>query len=1384
MPLSGTVAANKGLGYTPILLCSIRFHGTSTPLLLSTHPFDGVNGPAFPGRGTAPAGNYIGRIAEQDIETIQHRSQLGIDRVPKVTLHLFDGDFYLFNNYAKAYGFRGATMKIWLVLWESGTSNFTSDAPLLFTGTCDMEVPVQGMTTLLVSANTGHNTATVKLPMFPIQNRCPLLFPPDAAARQAAKDDPTSPYYACGYSADISGGVGNTAAPNIFKNGVRMTDGNGVFVACDFIRSDKTRSDQTRGCMARLGNYGLTNVAPDGDLMHDTSNRRTGRFAGIQWSPGTYYAWEKNYTSNSRIATFSFANSAVWGDYIPLLYGRQFVNCKVANVVESGNDTKCEAIICVGDLDPSGGPWPHRNPDLVLVNGIQLGEDPTGDKNLFWAFATDGIGNFGTGGRNGVALKGHTGYMNSTHNALGDPYGSIARILCVFYKDIFTGFGTPTIQVRAVGPKVRKFDAAGALDGFSDDTNPAWILADILLKANWDKSEINWQSFIDSANFCATDITYTDASGNAAATHARYRCSFALETRRTAAEVIAGVLRGFNAYLYYDPSTGLLSLGMLQTLADQQASPVTGSNYNTGIASIHADGTAGTGYAAYWFNDGNISLIGPEDDQYLDIEWIESATINTPNQIHIQFQDEDNQYVVDSLSEIDPESVRRAGGALQPGGSVVPDTPPILGICNFDQAVRVANTILAERQFGNENNDGRGTRTCVIGTTVQAAHLRVGHLVVMSLEHIGLDKQLFRVTGIKPMTDCEGIKITLQWENEIWRTDAYGQTPQAFYSQPGNGRLNRIPLIWQPYGTQPKVPAADVFPKISTTEWTYRIAEIDDTDASGAPLIRLRVSGNLPINQISADCQPPRVPTSVTVSTSGGTIRGGQSLLISICAKDASGKYSGPSGFMRAPVPTTTNNNSITINNLAWMDGTDSWDVFVGTDGFNMTSQLTGTGTPASITITALPNALKYGMPDPAAAAAWVNVRNVKHAGVIGSEIIAVSGNTVTIGAPASGTLSGSLASHKLMLLGRPNNSGNDLDFVMYNIVSYVNNGSNPVFTLDRSVGSDMQVGDVVIVSAQATIHAVNKIGDYRLVSAYAPNGVESSDVGQVIRIIEGKGRYQQRIVLDIEESGGVGTGYDTYIVSDWEVEPDETSMFILEEPKADTFEVGRFTTTSLVDVALAEVEVSNFGQEALIITPMLADSTQTRFSSLDRSPWRMLWLTGVQGTRVVDYNTGAGMRTTDRIIKFDTSGVTQPAATTLAADIDDVTQDVVLTSGTNAVNGTIILTGSERMFVLSGGGTANLSVIRGWGGTTAATHTSGTTVTLPGALNWTLVSFALVPNQEFIFSKISTDINYVKLIPYSGPGVTDELPDGESAHILADSSADYGTYVIKVPAV
>lgn len=122
---------------------------------------------------------------------------------------------------------------------------------------------------------------------------------------------------------------------------------------------------------------------------------------------------------------------------------------------------------------------------------------------------------------------------------------------------------------------------------------------------------------------------------------------------------------------------------------------------------------------------------------------------------------------------------------------------------------------------------------------------------------------------------------------------------------------------------------------------------------------------------------------------------------------------------------------------------------------------------------------------------------------------------------------------------------------------------------------------------------------------------------------------------------------------------------------------------------------------------------------------------------------TGTG--TAGQIVTLDNVVYTYRASfsanTTLSAAITDTTSTAItVTSGANIVTGGIITVDSESLYVSAGGGTANLTVIRGYASTTAATHSNGANVTIGCEVaNGANLTVAATNLRDAIIANVST---------------------------------------------
>lgn len=616
---------------------------------------------------------YKCRISNANIDQIQAVSPQGYDIVPSFGLELQDSDASLYTNDITPHGWRGAELRVVFIMWDVPSGTFSDDSfqwkfILGKPGVADSN----GTLKLTVDSTSKMNMGRIKVPSVPISRRSPWVFPGSTvtdptgvAARIAGLSDRTSIYFQCGYSPDQLGGVGN------------YETGTTPFLTCDYTR---------QSCIAR----GMFSV--------DSSSRPTGRFGGITWIPPVQFSG-KQYTSGNKIYGFNQPITAIFNECWNFLYGTQWVDATVVNTAAEPNSLRGEAVVCVAANGPA-------NVVKLVVNGVEIPYN--GSDVLFtWRYVNQG-------GRNGHVNG------DAIYDGQGDPYGSLCCIEFVVPTQLASG-GAPQVQALAQGPPVATFldngDGTFAVS-YEQSTNPIWHLIDLLTWGNWSYNitdvtlaDIDLASFCVAAAVCDTSISYLNLTG-ASATHERFRSSFALKgsQRQALSQVVTALRNSANIMLGPNSATGLLSCFIRQTLADQQPAAIAGSNYNTAVSSKTADGTTADGYLAYLFSDNGSIIKG-------SFKTVPRPIADTPNRVSFAFQDEDNVWVQDSLSQVDPD-------AYVSSGNTPIDVPlQVNAIPNFDQATRISNVQLSEALRGNARDDADGTEYFEFRASVGAVHL-------------------------------------------------------------------------------------------------------------------------------------------------------------------------------------------------------------------------------------------------------------------------------------------------------------------------------------------------------------------------------------------------------------------------------------------------------------------------------------------------------------------------------------------------------------------------------------------------------------------------------------------------------------------------------------
>lgn len=244
------------------------------------------------------------------------------------------------------------------------------------------------------------------------------------------------------------------------------------------------------------------------------------------------------------------------------------------------------------------------------------------------------------------------------------------------------------------------------------------------------------------------------------------------------------------------------------------------------------------------------------------------------------------------------------------------------------------------------------------------------------------------------------------------------------------------------------------------------------------------------------------------------------------------------------------------------------------------------------------------------------------------------------------------------------------------------------------------------------------------------------------------------RLWLDDNEvisATNVSSGGTTIAPADYNLEPANYG------PPYDRLEIDRAGSAAFSSGATSQRAVSITGTFGYSDTWTTYGATA---EALDGSE------TDVDVTGAASVNVGVGsLIKVDSEVMIVTGRTLLTTGTTLngssLAQKNDVTQ--VLTSGAAVTTGEVVTMGSEKMLVTDIAGN-NLTVIRGWDGTTLATH-SGSTVYAPRTLQ-------VLRGQ--LGTTAATHLTAAALSVWQVPGLLKSLVTAEAVNMLLQESAGY----------
>lgn len=900
---------------------------------------------------------------------------------------------------------------------------------------------------------------------------------------------------------------------------------------------------------------------------------RPNRFGGIEYDTPAN-SRSREYTSGNWIDISNAPNDVRYGEPVPMVYGTAWVNAKITSVFGDGNSTRGEAIVCLGEVN---------NILRVVLNDTELqpATDITGGVNYIVRDALLRYNVINRGDRDGSPN------LDTPWKGNGDPYGSMCAILWVVPRRVAESSQRPRLRVLVQGPKIRVYtDATTFTRQYS--ANPAWVLMDLLIWAGLDYADLDIPSFVAAAAICSATISYTDQYG-ATSSHPRYSCSLVIDRRRSAAEIIRAVRMGFGGILVPNGAAGTLQLFVEGTMASQQAAPVAGSNNASPISSKNLAGSTTNGYSAFDFD--KILLANRKST----LTVAPRPVSGTPNRIQFRFPNSERDWAEDSLSLINVDAVNRAAQENV-------EQLQVEGIDTLDQAKRIAARRLARNLLGNPRGDAAGTEIYEWVDGQRCVRLRVGQICRLSDPHYGLTNVPIRLLQIRPSSNFETVRIVAERHNDNWYVDTFGQTGDPALTEVRRDRLERPPYAWCPVAAQPE--PGD--PMYTREDWSFFVREASEVLADGTNLVKIQLSGVLPVNML-AELPPPVVGRQGTTATGSGTFPGGGwTYYAVVCAKDADGRLSAHSTLCQVVVTAANSVNNITIPVLDWPAGVAGYAVYVGNTPHLLTKHVDTTGTPSSITVSNWRERF-YGVPDQEFDRLRLKLKRVKHSGVWGAAITGVATGSLTIA--GSGFTTNQYAGRDCSILGRANGTVMLID--NFRVVS--NTADTLTVTPDPALWG-LEPGDALVMRSTPTIGADgggNFISDALWANSISGAGLEVDGlVGMRLRIIAGPGRgHGYRIASN--------TATKIYIDGEWIQTPTGDSRYIVEEMDWQITQTSDSIDNSNEFAEFtAIIEAANYKQQTVLVEAATVDGGGAEsLSSLN--PFRELYIYG----RALDSN-------------------------------------------------------------------------------------------------------------------------------------------------------------------
>lgn len=851
---------------------------------------------------------------------------------------------------------------------------------------------------------------------------------------------------------------------------------------------------------------------------------------------------------------------------IPWVYGTAWVKPVIVAPVGDPNSNRFQAILCDGAVDGTADTDPGSI-QFVVVNGTEI---PfvryRQDVLRRWQWIT-------TGTRDGAYIS------DVPWSGAGDPAGGLATILVVVNREIAEPGSLPDVRVLMKGHKIRIY-SDGSTFTTAWTNNPVWILLDLLVKSGWRYTDFDLSTFVTVAGRCGATITGTSPDGSTFS-HERVAVGFALTDRAQLKDICEGVMATFDGRLTLE--AGLVCLRQSSTLAVQQPAAVTGSNYLTAVTSQNQAGSAANGYYAYSVDEEAILVDSQNEHRFKILEGGDRII----NRLTMSFSRRYDRYAGANLTFVDSESiarVRRKEGQAR-----------WIGVTSADLAARLCSSAIERTIYGNSANDTRGTDVYEFTSDTRCAHLRPGDIVRLKCAPQVTSFVPARVEAVRLSTNAVEVTIRATYHRDAWYLDSAG-TGRAAVGSGLDFDAPSLPGPWRPNEQAPI--SGDAL--VPSTEKTFSVSVVYDSSADGAPVPVAHVTGESPIS--GGASTPPTISAQLAAATSGGTITGGQrQYWARVAAVVAGGQLSMLSGPATAIITTSGSAHTLTVSVTYWPSGTTAYRVYAGSDPMVLSLAASGSGTPSTIAITAVP-ARGEAPPDAQADSIEVYARTVAHSGVWAAAANDVLTNTIEI---TGATWTTNQWVGRIVTVPHREAGG---AIPVANFLVTANSTNQITVTPDPS--GVIAIGDLVVMRSKPTVSGLT------LTDALWANNLSGAGTGLVTN--EEKGR-------ELAIIAGAGAGYSYLIASNtataitivgpWLVTPDSTSVYvILDSDTGVVVERSIAAIGAAGSKVAASLELPNYaGRVVMITADVIGRDGRRNIASL--SPRREIYIAGAAGS-------------------------------------------------------------------------------------------------------------------------------------------------------------------------